>query len=83
MAEIGEAEAEEVIEVGAVKVKVRVKIRIGQQGQGHPDTPPTHPKAVVTAIISGARIVGTVSHPSHVLGSTKSRLGHEGPTSLE
>ena len=52
-------------------------------GRGHPDTPPTHPKAVATAIISGARIVGTALHPSHVLGSTRLRLGHEGPTSLE
>ena len=48
-----------------------------------PATTQTHPKAVATAIISGARIVGTASHPSHVLGSTRLRLGHEGPTSLE
>ena len=48
-----------------------------------PDTPPTHQNPRVTAIIDTGPELGTVSNPSHALGRTRHRPGHEGQADLE
>ena len=72
-------EETEVVEVVRVRTRVRVK---GLAVHALRDTPPTHPKAVATATISGVPTVGTVWPPLRVPGSTRSRRGREGPTNL-